>query len=259
MDGILGRVCASKEVADATVEFERAHGPCPALWRGLVVATMALPSDFMLEDLRTNAEKAKSLGALLGHVRGIARVAQCEADPPAPPPEPSLTAQPLSVRAKDFDERAPAEYFREQVWRRLHSPHRRYRPNLLEDIHAEPTYRGDPLCEIDAAAFGSIARRLVGPIEAAIERLSGPEPILLLKGHAWHRYAVARLEAVFAGHFVPEPLQRLHPGPNKAIAAFANAAVPASKFGALSLKRVSEIRIELSIRKNTTAPPFHSE
>jgi hypothetical protein len=154
-DGILGRVCASKEVADATVEFERAHGPCPALWRGLVVATMALPSDFMLEDLRTNAEKAKSLGALLGHVRGIARVAQREADPPAPPPEPSLTAQPLSVRAKDFDERAPAEYFREQVWRRLHSPHRRYRPNLLKDIHAEPTYRGDPLCEIDAARSGA--------------------------------------------------------------------------------------------------------
>src|SRR3712207_1568585 len=58
---ILGRICASEDVAKAAAQFEDAHSPDRNLWRNLVVETLELPTRLMHQDKRTNKDKAQIL------------------------------------------------------------------------------------------------------------------------------------------------------------------------------------------------------
>lgn len=103
--------------------------------------------------------------------------------------------------------------------------------------------------QVSISDFGRIAKALDAPLQAALQELSGQDPIQLSKGNSWHRYAVLHLQEVFATLFGPQKPMELRPGPNGVMAALINAAVPANVAAPVSPERISEIRARLTIRK----------
>jgi hypothetical protein len=80
-----------------------------------------------------------------------------------------------------------------------------------------------------------------------------PDLIQLLKGRAWDRYAVMRLEEVLSEFYGPERLRELSPGPDRMIAALVTAAEPARN--PVTPKRVSAIRNELAAKRAIRQKP----
>jgi hypothetical protein len=170
---ILGRICASEDVAKAAAQFEAAHSPDMNLWRDLVVETLQLPTRFMHQDKRTNKDKAQILTSLCAHLDRIAEIIEKEQRIAQPEFEPNASAMPLpgkekdvmsepkakgkkdvrgkpkakdekhKLRAKHIDSpQVPNELRYDHELRKLNSKYRLYDVGLLSDIWTDPVELG---------------------------------------------------------------------------------------------------------------------
>lgn len=272
---VLGRICASEEVAKAAARLEAAHPPGEDLWRELLLETLHLPTGFMHLDRRTNKEKAGALGSLRARIERMVEVIEQDRRVVVPEFEPEASAVPLPAKARDIDASwVPNELRLDHEMRKLRSRHQLRDASLLRDIWTDPVRlhlcRAGSAQEVDGedaepvsltawvsvGTFEAVARAMAARLRAEQEKLDNkPDLIQPSKGHPSHRYAVMRLEEVFSAFYGPERLQELSRGPNPMIAALVNAAVPPTVAAPLTPKRVSAIRIDLADKRAIRQKP----
>ncbi len=270
---VLEQICASEEVAKAAARFEAAHPPGEDLWRRLLIETLELPTGFMHLDKRTNREKAQALGPLRARIEQVVEMIEQDRQVAVPEFEPRASALPLPAKARDVDSpRVPNALRLDHERRKLLSRYRLHDSSLLRDICTDPLrlylHRAGGAQEVDGedvepvslaacvpvGTFEDVARAMAARLRAEQEELGNkPDLIQPLKGQGWHRYAVMRLEEVFAEFYGPERLRELSPGPDRMIAALVNAAVPARN--PLTPKRVNAIRKELAAKRAIRQKP----